>query len=182
MRTPLSAARGKLLELVHQTPAAHKREGYVWRLQDAVDAYVEEILDKGAAAKFRGSFYIGKTVEIGRQCNATTHAGRRCSRDATVFYAPRIAFCVQHSRSKDAQKTSRGKSDSFASLLPEGRRIMWNGRLIIQLKSAAGTRKTRKRSKSGQVQTSKKKRAISYRKLKRRAKRSHNPRRPKDSL
>ena len=182
MRTPLSAARQKLMELLRQTPAAHMREGYVWRLQDAVDIYVEAILEKGDSATRRSS-HVGKTVELGSQCEAITHAGRRCSRDATVLFASKKKFCVQHSRayearSKDAPITAPGRPDSFASLLPAGRRIMPKGRFIIPIKPAAGTRKTRKRKQS----TSKKKRAISYRKLKGRAKRSHNPRRPKDSL
>jgi hypothetical protein len=50
MRTAPPTARQRLLELVHLTPQPHHREGYVMALRNAVNEYVQAILEKGNAA------------------------------------------------------------------------------------------------------------------------------------
>ena len=50
MRTALPIARERVLELLHLTPEPHMREGYVMALRNAVDEYVQAILEKGNAA------------------------------------------------------------------------------------------------------------------------------------
>ena len=49
MRTALPIAREKLLELLRLTPEPHMREGYVMALRNAVDEYVQAILENSNA-------------------------------------------------------------------------------------------------------------------------------------
>ncbi len=44
MHPAQSTTHQKLLELLHLTPEAHMREGYVMALRNAVDEYVHSIL------------------------------------------------------------------------------------------------------------------------------------------
>lgn len=46
MRTALPIARDKLLELLRLTLEVHMREGYVMALRNAVDEYVQAILNE----------------------------------------------------------------------------------------------------------------------------------------
>ena len=46
MPTAQSTARQRLLELLRLTPEPHMHEGYVMALRNAVDEYVQAILEK----------------------------------------------------------------------------------------------------------------------------------------
>ena len=79
----------------------------------------ELALPKPKRRKTQRALYVGKTVELGSQCEAITQAGRRCSRDGTVHCDSKKKFCVQHAhadkpRTKDAQVTSRGQTESVS--------------------------------------------------------------------